>query len=64
MVADTISEALTTDEPKLRYPVGDDAHKWIAGRSKISDEGWVAEGREMPLDEWADGQARMFGVQI
>jgi len=64
LVAATISEALTTDQPKLRYPVGEDADKWITGRARTPDEEWIALGREMPLDDWAADHKDRFGVEI
>ena len=64
LVADTIAEALTTDEPKLRYPVGEDAHQWIAGRANLSDEDWVALGREMTLDDFAAIHLETFGIEV
>jgi NAD(P)-dependent dehydrogenase (short-subunit alcohol dehydrogenase family) len=64
LVADVISEALSTDQPKLRYPVGDDAHSWITGRAKLSDEEWIATGREMTLDEFAADHLETFGIEI
>jgi NAD(P)-dependent dehydrogenase (short-subunit alcohol dehydrogenase family) len=64
LVAATIQHALETDQPKLRYLVGEDAHKWVAGRQAMSDEAWVDVGREMTLDEYAAFYRDQFGMAI
>jgi len=64
VVADTISEAISTDTPVLRYPVGDDAHQLLAGRTAISDETYVGLGNEMPIDEFVAAFADTFGIEI
>jgi NAD(P)-dependent dehydrogenase (short-subunit alcohol dehydrogenase family) len=51
-VARAIHEAVTAASPKLRYPVGDDAARLIAGRARLSDEAYVAGGRAMSDDEF------------
>src|SRR5437899_6236631 len=40
-VAETIEEAVTTPTPRLRWLVGDDAQRLVAGRGRISDEEFV-----------------------
>jgi hypothetical protein len=47
-VAAAILEAITTDRPRLRYPVGVDAEGIAAGRPRVSDEKWVAMGAGCP----------------
>ena len=64
LVAETIQHALETDQPKLRYLVGDDAKGWAAGREAMTDEEWVAHGREMTLDEYAAFSLAKFGIEI
>jgi NAD(P)-dependent dehydrogenase (short-subunit alcohol dehydrogenase family) len=64
LVAATIQHALETDQPKLRYLVGKDAHKWAAGRQAMSDEAWVDVGRKMTLDEYAAFYRDRFGMAI
>lgn len=47
IVADVILEAVNSDNPNLRYAVGDDAKSIIEARKKLSDkefENWVKEG--------------------
>jgi len=46
-VADVILEAVTSDNPEIRYAVGDDAKSINEARKKRSDkefEHWVKEG--------------------
>jgi len=60
-VARVIHEAVTTGEPKLRYLVGVDARRLDAGRQRLSDEEYVATGREMPDEEYLELMRRRFG---
>jgi len=60
-VARVIHEAVTTGEPKLRYLVGEDARRLDAGRQRLSDEEYVATGREMPDEEYLELMRRRFG---
>jgi len=64
VVADAISDAISTDHPVLRYPVGDDAHQLLAGRTAMTDEEYVALGRAMSADEFAAAIRDAFGIQI
>ena len=63
-MAETIGLALETDQPKLRYLVGEDAKGWASGRRSMSDEEWVDFGREMTLDEFALFYLERFGIEI
>lgn len=47
-VARVIYEAVTTDTPRLRYLEGEDAKRLAAGRQRMTDEEYVATGRDMP----------------
>lgn len=64
LVAETIQLSLETDQPKLRYLVGEDAKGWAAGRQAMTDEEWVDFGREMTLDEYAALYLDRFGMEI
>lgn len=47
IVADVILEAITSDNPKIRYVVGDDAKSITEAKKRLSDkefENWVKEG--------------------
>lgn len=64
LVAETIQVSLETDQPKLRYLVGEDAAGWAAGRQAMTDEEWVDLGREMTSDEYAALYLHHFGIKI
>ena len=64
LVAQTIQHALETDEPKLRYLVGEDAKKLVAGRQRMTDEEWVNVGRDMTWEEYAAFYYERFGIEI
>jgi NAD(P)-dependent dehydrogenase (short-subunit alcohol dehydrogenase family) len=40
-VAAAIADAIESDKPKFRYPVGTDARELIAAREKVSDDEWI-----------------------
>jgi len=63
-VAAVILEAITTDRPRLRYPVGVDAEGLAAGRARISDEEWVAMGGELSDEEYNALFKRYFGIEL
>ena len=62
-VARVIHEAATTKAPKLRYLVGDDAERLVAGRRRLTDEEYVETGRPMPDAEYLDLMRRRYGFQ-
>jgi NAD(P)-dependent dehydrogenase (short-subunit alcohol dehydrogenase family) len=64
LVAATIHHALETDRPKLRYPVGEDAHQRISGRQRITDEEWIDFGKEMTDKDFAALYLRYFAMEI
>jgi NAD(P)-dependent dehydrogenase (short-subunit alcohol dehydrogenase family) len=61
--ARVIYEAATTSQPRLRWLVGDDARKLVAGRQRMTDEEYVAGGRAMSEDEYLDEIRRRYGFQ-
>ena len=63
-VAAAILEAITTDRPRLRYPVGVDAEGLAAGRARLSDEEWVAMGGELSDEEYNARFKRYFGIEL
>ena len=63
-VAEAIYEAVTTERPRLRYPVGVDALGLSAGRARISDEEWVAMGGERSDEDYNARFKRHFGSDL
>ena len=64
LVAATIHHALQTNEPKLRYSVGEDAHQLLTGRSRMTDEEWIDYGKEMTDEELAVYFRKYFAMEI
>ena len=64
LVAETILEAITTPDYKLRWPVGADAVGLAAGRPKLSDEEFVALGDELDDAEYNGRYRRYFGIDL
>ena len=62
-VARVIHEAVTTKEPRLRYLVGDDAERLVAGRRRLTDEDYVATGRPMSDEEYLNLMRRRYGFE-
>jgi NAD(P)-dependent dehydrogenase (short-subunit alcohol dehydrogenase family) len=62
-VARVIHEAVTTTEPRLRYLVGDDAERLVAGRRRLTDEEYVATGQPMSDAEYLDLMRRRYGFE-
>jgi NAD(P)-dependent dehydrogenase (short-subunit alcohol dehydrogenase family) len=62
-VARVIHEAVTAKEPKLRYLVGDDAERLVAGRKRLTDEEYVATGQAMSDAEYLDLMRRRYGFE-
>jgi NAD(P)-dependent dehydrogenase (short-subunit alcohol dehydrogenase family) len=62
-VADTIVAAITSGEPRLRWPVGWDAEALIAKRPQVSDEALLAMS-VLPPDEWKAEFARLLDVSL
>jgi NAD(P)-dependent dehydrogenase (short-subunit alcohol dehydrogenase family) len=60
-VAEVIYEAVTTREPRLRYLVGEDARRLVAGRQRLSDEEFIAGARPMPDEEYLALMRQRYG---
>jgi NAD(P)-dependent dehydrogenase (short-subunit alcohol dehydrogenase family) len=60
-VARVIYDAVTTNEPRLRWLVGEDAKRLDAGRRRLTDEEHVAGARPMPDAEYVEQMKQRFG---
>jgi NAD(P)-dependent dehydrogenase (short-subunit alcohol dehydrogenase family) len=63
-VAEVILSAITTDEYRLRWPVGQDAQGLMAARHKVPAEAWVSMGGDLSDEEYNARFAEYFGVQL
>jgi NAD(P)-dependent dehydrogenase (short-subunit alcohol dehydrogenase family) len=63
-VAEVILSAITTDEYRLRWPVGQDAQGLMAARHKVPAEAWVSMGGDLSDKEYNARFAEYFGVQL
>jgi NAD(P)-dependent dehydrogenase (short-subunit alcohol dehydrogenase family) len=63
-VAQTILTAITSDEYRLRWPVGKDALGLAEGRPKISDESWVAMGDDLSDEDYNQRFFDYFGIRL
>lgn len=57
LVGEMIRYVIESDDPRLRFPVGPDAHPFLGWRSSVSDEDWVGMGG---LEHDADYFQRVF----
>ena len=64
VVADTIVAAISSEEYRLRWPVGDDAVGMSRGRRRLSDEAWVAMGDDLPDEEYNRLFLESFGIRL
>lgn len=64
LVAETILVAATTEDYKLRWPVGPDAEGMMAARNTLSSEEWVSMGDELTDDEYNARFKANFGIDL
>jgi hypothetical protein len=62
-VARVIHEAVTAKEPRLRYHVGDDAERLVAGRQRLTARSTWRRGPLMPDAEYLDLMRQGYGFQ-
>jgi NAD(P)-dependent dehydrogenase (short-subunit alcohol dehydrogenase family) len=62
-VARVIYEAATTETPRLRYVVGEDARRLIAGRAQLTDEEYVAAGLAGSDEDYASLLRERYGFE-
>ena len=61
--ARVIYEAATTSQPRVRWLVGEDARLLVEGRRRMTDEEYVAGGREMSEEDYLGSMQQRFGFQ-
>ncbi|CAN5348229.1 oxidoreductase [soil metagenome] len=59
-VAETIEFAINDTGNALRYPVGDGARAFVEGRTRMTDEYWVAMGRHKTVEDYFQEFAERF----
>ena len=64
LVAETIHEAATTDDYKLRWPVGPDSEGMYNARQKLSSEEWISMGADLTDNEYNERFKEHFGIQL
>ena len=63
-VAGVIYEAVTTQQPRLRYPCSWGGREVITGRQRMTDEEWVALGAITDDDHYHARFQEAFGIDI
>jgi len=63
-VAHAILDAITTNDYRLRWPVGNDAVGLANGRPKITAEEWVRMGGDLSDQEYNDWYRQRFGITL
>ncbi len=64
VVAEQIYEAITTEDYRLRWPVGPDAQGMMTARHQVSAEEWVSMGAELTDDEYNARFKANFGIDL
>jgi NAD(P)-dependent dehydrogenase (short-subunit alcohol dehydrogenase family) len=64
LVAETILEAVTTENYKLRWPVGPDAEGMMASRQTLSSDEWVRMGDKLSDAEYNAKFEEFFGISL
>ncbi|MFP6817637.1 MAG: SDR family oxidoreductase [Pseudomonadales bacterium] len=64
LVAETILEAVTTQDYQLRWPVGPDAQGMMSARGRLASEEWISMGADLSDDEYNSRFFEYFGVEL
>ena len=64
LVAETVLEAITSKEPKLRYTSGPDAARMVSKRTEIPDEEWIADFAIADDEAFFDRMRERFGFDL
>lgn len=62
-VAQTIEHAIATDDPKLRYLVGQDAVEFVAARRRVSDEDYIMFSAIEDDEDYFDAMKELIGKE-
>lgn len=63
-VAETIIDAISSPEYRLRWPVGEDAVGMFKGRRAIDDEDWIEMGADLSDEDYNRRYEEYFGVRL
>ncbi len=63
-VAETVYQAISTTDHRLRWPVGADAEGFMAARHLVAAEDWVRMGDDMSDEEYNARFKAYFGVDL
>jgi NAD(P)-dependent dehydrogenase (short-subunit alcohol dehydrogenase family) len=64
VVAEAILEAISTEDYRLRWPVGPDAEGFMSARFKVSSEDWIRMGADLSDTEYNAKFAEYFGIEL
>ncbi|MCZ6619256.1 MAG: SDR family oxidoreductase [Gammaproteobacteria bacterium] len=64
LVAEVILKAITTEDYKLRWPVGPDAEGMMAARHQLASEEWIRMGDDLSDAEYNSKFKEYFGVEL
>ncbi|MCZ6503092.1 MAG: SDR family oxidoreductase [Gammaproteobacteria bacterium] len=64
IVAETILEAITSDDFQMRWPVGADAEGLMAARHVVPSEEWVRMGADLSDQEYNEKFKTYFGIDL
>ncbi len=64
VVAEAILESVTTEDYRLRWPVGPDAEGFFAARQQMRSEDWVGLGNNLSDSEYNERFKAMFGIDL
>ena len=62
-VAQTIEHGIATDDPKLRYLVGQDAVEFVAARRRVSDEDYIMFSAIEDDEDYFDAMKELTGKE-
>ncbi len=64
LVSEKILEAITTDQYRLRWPVGEDAEGLMVSRHNVPTEEWIEMGANLSDNEYNSKFKQHFGIDL